>query len=70
MTKVEAVKALLKKNGGSASWEEIYAKIEKFYPEAKTSEFWQEGLRGIVYREIRYGRNFKFERKGVISLKD
>lgn len=68
MTKVDAVKKLILKNGGTANWTEIYSKIEKFYPDAKVSEFWQEGLRGIVYREMRYGRTFKFVAKGVIGL--
>jgi len=69
MTKVEAVKQVLKKNGGSASWQDIYQKIEKFYPDAKKSDYWQEGIRGIVYREIRYGRNFKMAEKGVVALR-
>jgi hypothetical protein len=69
MTKVEAVKALLKANGGKATWAEIYAKITKYYPAAKASSFWQEGIRGIVYREMRYKRSFKFAGKGVVALR-
>lgn len=71
MTKVDAVKALLKDNGSSASWAEIYAKIEAYYPGATTASlFWQEGLRGVIYREMRYGRTFEFAGKGIIKLKD
>jgi hypothetical protein len=68
VTKVQAIIALLKKEGGSASWETIYAKIEKFYPDAKKPAFWQEGIRGIVYREMRYGRNFEMVDRGTVSL--
>ncbi len=70
MTKVEAVKALLAKKGGAASWYEIYDGIEEFYPAAKASKYWQEGIRGIVYREMRLGVNFKMASKGIVSLID
>lgn len=70
MTKVQAVQALLEKLGGQATWKQIYDGIEKFYPAAKVSDFWQEGIRGIVYREIRYGRTFQFASKGLIALRD
>jgi hypothetical protein len=69
MTKVEAIAKLIKAKGGKATWEEIYSGIEKYYPKAKASDFWQEGLRGVAYREIRYGRMFKFSGKGVIALR-
>jgi hypothetical protein len=55
MTKVQAVEKLIKAKGGKATWEQIYNGIEKFYPDAKASQFWQEGIRGVVYREMRYG---------------
>ena len=35
MTKVEAVKALLEKLGGQATWQQINEGIEEFYPQAK-----------------------------------
>lgn len=69
ITKVQAIAELIKKNGGSATWEEIYAQIAKFYPKAKASQFWQEGIRGVVYREIRYDRTFKMAGKGVVTLR-
>jgi hypothetical protein len=69
-TKVQAIVALIKKNGGTASWDDIYKNIEKFYPTAKASQFWQEGIRGVVYREIRYGRTFKMVETGVVGLTD
>ncbi len=40
MTKVEAIKQLLKDNGGIATWEIIYNEIEKYYPDAKKSREW------------------------------
>jgi hypothetical protein len=69
MTKVEAVKKVLEANGGQATWPQIYEGIEIHYPAAKVSKFWQEGIRGVVYREIRAGANFEFGGKGVIKLK-
>ena len=69
ITKVEAITKLLKAKGGKATWTEIYNGIEKYYPAAKASDFWQEGLRGVVYREMRYKRGFKFAGKGIISLR-
>lgn len=59
MTKVDAVKKVLKAKSGSATWEQIYSGIERYYPEAKASRFWQEGIRGGVYREMRYDRAFE-----------
>jgi len=52
-----------------ASWKEIYDGIEKYYPAAKASDFWEEGIRGVVYREVRYGRTFEMLGSGVIGLK-
>jgi len=69
-TKVQAIVRLLSDRGGSATWSDIYENIGKYRKGAKTSEFWKEGLRGVVYREIRAGRTFKFADKGIgiISL--
>jgi hypothetical protein len=69
ITKVQAIAQLITENGGSATWGEIYDKIENYYPKARVSAFWQEGIRGVVYREIRYGRTFEMTRKGVVSLR-
>ena len=46
----------------------IYKDIAKYYPKAKDGQYWQEGIRGVVYREMRYGRNFKMVDKGVVGL--
>ncbi len=69
-TKVKAIANLIKENGGTATWEEIYSNINRYYKGAKESKYWQEGLRGVVYREIRNGHTFKMVGKGVVELKD
>ena len=68
MTKVQALISLLKDNEGVANWEVIYKNIEKYYPQAKASKEWKAGLRGVLFREIRNGRNFKRIGEGVFSL--
>lgn len=70
MTKVEAIRSVLKDNGGIATWEIIYNEIEKYYPTAKASNEWQAGIRGVLYREIRNHRNFKKIDDGTYSLAD
>lgn len=67
-TKVEALKELMGRNGGIASWNFIYDNIEKFYPAAKSSEQWKAGLRGVLYREIRNNKHFKRIGLGVYAL--
>ena len=37
----------------------IYNEIERYYPTIKKSQQWQAGIRGVLYREIKAGRNFK-----------
>jgi len=70
MTKVDALVALLKDNGGAASWQYIYGNIEKYYPVAKVSREWKAGLRGVLYREIKNSRNFKRVGFGVYALQE
>ncbi|NOZ90764.1 MAG: HNH endonuclease [Epsilonproteobacteria bacterium] len=57
MTKVEAIKQLMKDNEGLASWSLIYKDIEKYYPKAKISKEWKAGIRGVLYRDL--GKSFK-----------
>ena len=59
MTKVDAIRKVMEKNGGFASWNYIYDNIEKYYPAIKSTEDWQEGIRGVLYREIKTNKNFK-----------
>lgn len=69
MTKVDAVRKVLEANGGSATWAEIYKNITRYYKTAKASKYWQEGIRGVVYREERCKENFKVK-DGIVSLID
>ena len=66
MTKVEAIKKLMEENEGIASWNLIYEKIEKYYPEAKKSKEWKAGIRGVLYRDV--GKSFKKIDEGLFSL--
>lgn len=70
MTKVEAIKKVLEDFKGVATWEQIYSNIEKYYPAAKVSRAWQEGIRGVLYREIKKGQYFKKIGLGIFALKD
>ena len=70
ITKVEAIKRVLEENNGVATWKQIYDSIEKHYPPAKSSIAWQEGIRGVLYREIKNNKNFKKVGLGIFALKD
>jgi len=70
VTKVEAIKKVLEEFGGVATWEQIYDNIEKYYPTAKASKAWKEGIRGVLYREIKRGKNFKRIGLGIFALKE
>ncbi len=70
VTKVEAIRKVLEEFGGKATWQQIYDNIEKYYPAAKASKAWKEGIRGVLYREIRKGKNFKKIGIGIFALKE
>jgi hypothetical protein len=70
VTKVKAIKKVLEKFGGVATWEQIYDNIEKYYPTAKASKEWKAGIRGVLYREIKNNRNFKKAGFGIYALKE
>ena len=59
MTKVEAIVCVMHENGGQATLQEIYQKAGRYYKGVKTSDEWQAGLRGALYREIRNGKTFE-----------
>ncbi|PIU43392.1 MAG: hypothetical protein COS97_01290, partial [Candidatus Nealsonbacteria bacterium CG07_land_8_20_14_0_80_40_10] len=59
LTKVQAIKKVIKDNGGTATWDIIYNNIDKYYPAAKEMKEWQAGIRGVLYREIKNNQNFK-----------
>lgn len=70
MTKVEAIERVMLDNGGTASWKIIYDSITKYYPSAKSSAKWQEGIRGVLYRELSNGRRFKKIGLGIFAIAD
>ncbi len=70
ITKVEAIKRVLKDFGGIATWEIIYNNIEKYYPNAKQSIEWKAGIRGVLYREIKENKIFKKIDEGTFALLD
>lgn len=51
--------------GGVVTWNIIYNEIEKYYPNAKKSDSWQEGLRGVLYRDI--GKKFQRIEKSTFA---
>ena len=59
MTKVDAIKKVLENHNGIATWQIIYNEIESHYPAIKSSDEWEAGIRGVLYREIRNNKNFK-----------
>ena len=68
--KVQAIKKVMKKFNGIATWGMIYNNIEKYYPDIKKSKEWEAGIRGVLYREIKKSKNFKKIEEGIFSLKD
>ncbi|HOJ39734.1 MAG TPA: hypothetical protein PKX93_04060 [bacterium] len=70
VTKVEAIRKVLEEFNGVATWEQIYNNIEKYYPAAKRGSAWMEGIRGVLYRELKNNRNFKRIGLGIYSLKE
>ena len=57
-------------NGGTASLNVIYDNITKYYPTAKSSNEWEAGIRGVLYREIRNNRRFKKIGLSIYALAD
>ena len=70
MTKIDAIKAVMADNGGVAGWDAIYADFPKHYSNAGQSTDWRAGVRGVLYREIKRGENFKKVGLGLFALID
>ncbi|MBP3708980.1 MAG: hypothetical protein J6I73_01015 [Treponema sp.] len=70
MTKVEAIAKVMEDNGGSASLNVIYENICKYYPNAKNSNRWDAGIRGVLYRELKDGKLFKKIGLSIYALAD
>ena len=59
ITKVDAIKEVIKECNGHATWDDIYGKSSKYYPNIKESVEWKAGIRGVLYRELKNNRTFK-----------
>ena len=70
MRKIDAIEKVMLDNGGTASWSIIYDNITKYYPNAKSSSDWKEGLRGVLYREMKNNNRFKKIGLGIFALGD
>lgn len=70
MTKIEAIIKVLERNNGTASLQMIYDNICKYYPTAKQPEEWEAGIRGVLYRELRFGTRLKKIGLGIYALKN
>ncbi len=46
-------------NGGKATLQEIYRDAKKFKADIDQSADWKAGIRGVLYREVRQGKNFR-----------
>ncbi|MES2749490.1 MAG: HNH endonuclease [Patescibacteria group bacterium] len=68
MTKIQAIVKVIKENGGAAPLTYIYNHITKFYPDAMDAKDWKAGIRGVLYRELYRGFNFKRVDIGVYAL--
>ena len=70
MTKIEAIRQVMLERGGTATLNDIYENIEKYYPTAKNSKDWQAGIRGVLYREIKNNKMFKKIGLSIYALAD
>ena len=60
-TKVDAIRMVMEEIGGAGGFvflHEIYEHIGKYYKNVDAAKDWKAGVRGVLYREIRNGRNF------------
>ena len=70
MTKLDAIERVMLDNGGTASWNIIYDNITKYYPSAKSSDKWKEGIRGTLLRELPNSSRFKKIGLGIYAVAD
>ena len=72
MTKVEAIKKVMEAHEGKATLSQIYNETKRYKKDVDQADDWKAGLRGVLYREVRNGRNFKKVDEatyGLVSLK-
>lgn len=71
MRKIDAIRQVMIDNGGTASLTTIYDNIVKYYPTAKNSKDWEEGIRGVLYRELKEENSmFKKIGLGIYAVSD
>lgn len=70
MTKLDAIERVMLDNGGTASWNIIYENITKYYPSAKSSAKWKEGIRETLLRELPNSSRFKKIGLGIYAVAD
>jgi hypothetical protein len=68
MTKIEAIKKVIKANDGLATLEQIYKQITKYKRDAKQASNWKAGIRGVINRELPKGKHFKRVYPGTYSV--
>ncbi len=55
-------------NNGKATLVELYEKTKQYKPDIDQAGDWKAGLRGVLYREVRNGRNFKKQSDATYCL--
>ena len=68
MTKIEAIRKVIKANNGLATLEQIYRQIAKYKRDAKQAVDWKAGIRGVINREVAKGKHFKRVYPGTYSI--
>ena len=70
MTKVEAIKKVMKANGGTATLALSYKQVKRFKKDVDQAADWKAGLRGVLYREVRNHKTFKKVHEATYGLKE
>ena len=67
-TKIEAIRKVMEANGGKATLAQIYKQAKKYKKDVDRADDWKDGLRGVLYREVRNGKNFKRVHEATYGL--
>lgn len=68
MTKVQAIRRVMKEKGRAITLEEMYKGVKKFKQDVAQSKHWKAGIRGVLYREIRNGKSFRKDNASTYSI--
>lgn len=68
ITKLDAIKEVIKECDGHATWDDIYSKASRYYPHIKKSVEWKAEIRGVLYRDLKNNKTFKRNVDGSFSL--